>query len=82
VNHSISRVVVDEHGTAVPYVRARDHHQIQPAIVFIREDGWTLGAPKQFETVAYSLWMREWVWFYNVGDQHMTSITEYTPKEQ
>jgi hypothetical protein len=30
-------------------------------VVFVRDDGWSLGAPRAFRNIAYQMWPREWV---------------------
>jgi len=54
------RVVVDKEGTAMSWKRAAERGIFVDAI-FIRDDGWSLGAPTELAEVAYSLWPREWV---------------------
>lgn len=56
------RVIVDQHGTGTTPKRAKELG-IDPSIIFIRKDGWTLGAPDQLEDVAYKMWQQEWVGF-------------------
>lgn len=58
-----ARVVVDAEGLGVNSKRARYEYNIVPDIIFLRNDGWTLGAPKQFERVAFEMWHKEWAFF-------------------
>ena len=60
-NEGPSRVVISVSGEATTPRRAREDHDIFPTTIFIRDDLWSLGAPRQFEQVAYKLWEREWV---------------------
>lgn len=60
------RVVVDPDGYAVHPVKAEAIHRIKPVVVFIRGDGWTLGAPEQFRDVAENLWRDEWQYVFDV----------------
>lgn len=60
---SPARVVVDSEGQAVNSRRATFEYGVRTDIVFLRGDGWTLGAPKHLESVAYSLWRDEWTHF-------------------
>lgn len=53
------RVIVDREGVAVPHHRA-EQMGFTPTVGFLREDGWSLGAPAQFEMVAYRMWPDEW----------------------
>jgi hypothetical protein len=54
------RVLVDQDGGAMSPARARMDFGIRPEVVFIRNDGWALGASRGFEQVAYSLWADSW----------------------
>lgn len=54
------RVMIDEH-EARPAKRAAVFHRITPEIIFIREDGWTLGAPLRLAAAAERLWADQWV---------------------
>ena len=56
------RVVINSDGDAVPYAIARDEHDIVPDIIFVRNDGWTLGAPRHLMNVAALMWPKDWVW--------------------
>ena len=56
-----TRVLIDKEGTADPAWRARQEHHIIPDIVFVRDDGWTLGAPAYLEDEARELWKDDWV---------------------
>lgn len=57
------RVVINEHGEAVPPRVAIRDYGIDPrdCTIFVREDGWSLAAPKRFREVAEELWRDEWV---------------------
>lgn len=48
---------------AVTAKRALKEYGIVPDIVFIRNDGFTLGAPTHLEHAAYSLWKGQWTHF-------------------
>ena len=54
------RVVINEAGEATTFLRAAEEYQISPDIIFIRDDGWSLGAPKQFQDVAEQMWADKW----------------------
>ena len=56
----LNRVLIDKEGTAVPPKRAKELG-VSPDVIFIRDDGWTLGAPKHLKDVAHSLWSDKWV---------------------
>ena len=55
------RVVIDSSGTAVPPASADSDHGISPTTIFIRDDAWSLGAPRQFTQVACMLWKEQWI---------------------
>lgn len=72
-----TRVVVDGGGLGVPPRRAREQFHIVPSVIFIRSDGWSCGAPREFEAVAYGLWKREWIGFMRRGEDVIRPMTEY-----
>lgn len=55
------RVVVDPAGYAVNAKEAKERYGVVPAVVFIRKDGWSLGAPRDFADVAASIWKGDWI---------------------
>lgn len=56
-----SRIVVDSEGYAVPPQRAAQDHDTQADIVFVRNNGWSLGAPLKLRMTAYGMWADAWV---------------------
>ena len=60
-NGGPDRVVINVSGEAVSSLRARRDYNIRPDIIFIRDDGWSLGAPLRFESVAEALWHDKWI---------------------
>lgn len=56
-----TRVIVSRDGHAVPPGIALKDYCLVPDVIFVRADGWTLGAPTQFAKVAYAIWADEWV---------------------
>lgn len=56
----LNRVVIKADGTAVNPVKAKREYQIEPGVIFVRNDGWTLGAPAHLENVAFNMWRDEW----------------------
>lgn len=68
------RVVVDFEGYAVPPKRAREEYGIAVETVFVRDDGWMLGATKAMSHVAYAQWSKYWIGVIDVvssdGDNH------------
>lgn len=59
--HGPSRVVISAEGEAVGTKRARVQFGVEPDIIFIREDGWSLGAPEQWAEVAEATWKDKWI---------------------
>jgi hypothetical protein len=55
-----TRVVINTEGKAVPPERAEEMG-ITWDVIYIRNDGWSLGASEDLAGVAYSLWAKEWV---------------------
>ena len=53
------RVVIDFEGSAVSVSRAYEKG-IEPVVGFRRSDGWSLGAPKNLESVAQRMWPNDW----------------------
>lgn len=53
------RVVINEEGEAVSPERALAMG-IKPTVGFLRDDGWSLGAPHHLEMVAFKLWVGQW----------------------
>jgi hypothetical protein len=61
VTNGPTRVLLDCYGTAVSPQRALNEYGIEPEVIFIREDGWSLGAPRQLQEQARKLWRKEWI---------------------
>jgi len=62
-----NRVMYNGHCDATTPARARQEYRVTPEIIFIRKDGWSLGAPKALEKKAYELWADEWIGFIRSG---------------
>lgn len=75
-----NRVIVGK-GRAIPARKAKAQFGIEPDIIFIRDDGWTLGAPSQFEKEAYETWKDHWTHFVRPGisDAKSRPIEHYRP---
>lgn len=59
-DHGPTRVVVRPDGYAAhPNFAAKQEIQID--VVFVRNDGWSLGAPEEFEDKARDTWPSKWV---------------------
>ncbi len=69
-----TRVVVETENGHVKYAiapgRAKYETQIEPDWVFIRDDGWSLGARRQDAAAAAKLWTESWI---AIIDMHDTS---------
>jgi hypothetical protein len=55
------RVVINASGEATSSTCARNEYKIAPTVIFVRDDGWSLGAPEQFRHVARDMWSDKWV---------------------
>lgn len=55
------RVVINVDGEARPSRIAREQYGVCPDVIFIRNDGWTLGASSHLEATAKRLWRDQWV---------------------
>ncbi len=55
------RVVVDINGQALSQFRAKQEFGVDADVVFIRADGWMLGAPWKLVNYARSIWKDQWV---------------------
>lgn len=75
--HGPDRVVINAEQEAISPDRARNQHGISPDVIFIRNDGWTLGAPKQFEAQAFGTWAGSWIGFMQRPDRTAKPISEY-----
>jgi len=74
--HGPSRVLISR-DRAVPPSRAREEYGVIPDIVFIRDDGWSLGAAKELEDMAFSKWPCEWIGFLRRPDKIPVLIAHY-----
>lgn len=56
------REIVDAEGLGMSPERARKRADYKPpTVVFVRNDGWTLGARAKFEAIARRTWAGSWV---------------------
>ena len=55
------RVVINPHGEAIPPSAAKKAHDVVSDVIYIRDDAWSLGAPKSLDSVAHSLWAGDWI---------------------
>lgn len=60
--------------------RAREKG-VNPSIIFVRSDGWTLASDDYMEINAYKEYESGWVGFLRKGDQFITPIERYNPPE-
>lgn len=72
-----NRVVVNEEGEAIPLKKAEEKG-ITVDVVFVRKDGWTLGAPESLEMTAFSLWADEWTGFFRRPNREFQPIEKWT----
>ncbi len=72
-----SRVVINSDGEATSSIRAREALRVEPDIIFIRDDGWSLAAPRSFEAVAYNMWKGEWIGFIRRPNMYAEYMNVY-----
>jgi len=72
-----ARVVIDDRGTAMPGKKALFEFDTRPDVIFLRCDGWTLGAPKELERVAYEMWAEKWSHFARRPFRRWVPIAKY-----
>lgn len=72
-----ARVLINAEGEGLGAARAREKHGIKPDIIFIRRDGWTLGAPDWLEAEAFRQWPDQWVAFMRRPEEKARLIAEY-----
>lgn len=77
LRHGPTRVMVDAQGLAVSPESARTRHGVTPGIVFIRDDGWSLGSPAQFESRAAALYADHWIGVLRLPTQAAQSVVSY-----
>lgn len=77
IKYGPTRVVIDSDGYAVPPMKAWKQHNVFPDIIFVRDDGWSLGAPSVYEEVAYNMWKDAWTHFLRRPNLELVSIQEY-----
>jgi len=71
------RVVINDEGEALPWSRAHQIHNILPDVIFVRKDGWCLGAPISLEKTAFKMWADEWVYYARRPDVKLLPISEH-----
>jgi hypothetical protein len=72
-----NRVIISEDGNAVSPKIARDSKSIVSEIIFVRDDGWSLGANAQLQHSAFDIWKDKWIAFIDVPNRIMLPIAEY-----
>lgn len=74
-----NRIVIGADGEAWNPRTAKAVYRITPQILFIRNDGWVLAAPLQYEHVAFNLWEGQWQKFQRENDPEPRPISDYIP---
>jgi len=62
---------------AVSSREARERYGIHPNIIFIRNDGWSLGAPASLEGIAFHTWADSWIGFMRKPETTARDISEW-----
>lgn len=58
---NVERVLYNEHGDSTnPSYLLRHGKKVHIDVVYIRTDGWMLGAPKHLAHIAEQMWLDEW----------------------
>ncbi len=57
--------------------RALEHGQDMPTVGFMKQDGWTIGAPEYLERVCFDLYAKEWSHFIKMPSNVWHPISEY-----
>lgn len=57
LKHGPTRVLVSKEGAALPPQQAA----VRPDVIFIRDDGWSLGAPKALTETAHRMYLDQWI---------------------
>lgn len=66
------RIVVDKLGTAMsPDLAKKLGPYTEPDIIYIRDDGWSLGAPKKFAKIAFEQWTLNWIGYIYRGQNEV-----------
>lgn len=76
------RIVINSDGEALSPERALTHHGQRWEIVFIRREGWTLGASLAFERVAHRTWPESWIGWFRRDDVRVHPMSEYNGPDE
>jgi hypothetical protein len=71
------RIVINADQEAVSSRRAWEEYNITPDVIFIRHDGWSLGARKDLAAQAFGTWSDSWVAFMEKPNRVARPISEY-----
>lgn len=71
-----SRILISDQGDAWPAAKAIQAG-IMPAIAFLRNDDWVLGAPKDLEWQAYKMYADQWIGFCRLGESEYKPMSLY-----
>lgn len=70
-----NRVMISESDGVPPQV-ARENYSIEPDVIFIRRDGWSLGAPTHLEAAARRTWPESWIGLLRKGNTEPEELIE------
>ncbi|OGJ12571.1 hypothetical protein A3K82_00140 [Candidatus Pacearchaeota archaeon RBG_19FT_COMBO_34_9] len=76
VKSNVKRVLTNKKGNAVTTERARQLG-IKTDVVFIRNDGYHLGAPEKLREKARSMFREDWAKFYDTHERIKRPISDY-----
>lgn len=78
--HGPDRVLINGAGDAIPFRDARKQGKFVE-IVFIRNDGWSLGANRHLYGVAYNMYKDEWAAVIVKPSLSSITVDEFLEKE-
>lgn len=70
------RVIQHENGACLSGAQAVERG-LPWEIVFIRDDGWSLGAPAQLQNPAEEMWQNQWIAVYYPASARLESYAAY-----
>jgi len=76
MNRGPDRVMIEEY-EAKPTKIAKDMYDKEPVVIFIRDDGWSLGASKDLVHAAERIWRDKWAAVMVPGDDEPVKYQDW-----